>query len=215
MATSAPLVRVGVAVFVLASKNEDRENPRFLVGRRKRSTVHGSGKKESAWINILECHSRITHGRIPICTTWAWRKSYMVLRYAMAWSTVSGPTKLMLWRWNRPTIIKIRQITAIAFLSASSQWMHMYDVKPAPVQTFSIRTPFHGNRCYLPGTRDGQGGSPARIGWVGWQWAYNRSIIDKMDRDSNPRRVLLHSRQNNNIHRSSGRCWGPCRHIAP
>ncbi|KJK73857.1 hypothetical protein H634G_10863 [Metarhizium anisopliae BRIP 53293] len=41
MATSAPLVRVGVAVFVLASKNEDRENPRFLVGRRKGS--HGAG----------------------------------------------------------------------------------------------------------------------------------------------------------------------------
>ncbi|EXU95886.1 NUDIX domain protein [Metarhizium robertsii] len=41
MATSAPQVRVGVAVFVLASKNEDRENPRFLVGRRKGS--HGAG----------------------------------------------------------------------------------------------------------------------------------------------------------------------------
>ncbi|KHN98624.1 NUDIX hydrolase domain-like protein [Metarhizium album ARSEF 1941] len=41
MASPAPNVRVGVAVFVLASKNEDRENPRFLVGRRKGS--HGAG----------------------------------------------------------------------------------------------------------------------------------------------------------------------------
>lgn len=41
MATSAPKVRAGVAVFVLASKNEDQENPRFLVGRRKGS--HGAG----------------------------------------------------------------------------------------------------------------------------------------------------------------------------
>ncbi|EFY84579.1 hypothetical protein J3459_012774 [Metarhizium acridum] len=41
MATSIPKVRVGVAVFILASKNEDRENPRFLVGRHKGS--HGAG----------------------------------------------------------------------------------------------------------------------------------------------------------------------------
>ncbi|OAA39124.1 NUDIX hydrolase domain protein [Metarhizium rileyi] len=41
MATSAPKVRVGVGVFVLASKNEDRNNPRFLVGQRKGS--HGAG----------------------------------------------------------------------------------------------------------------------------------------------------------------------------
>ncbi|KID97361.1 NUDIX hydrolase domain protein, partial [Metarhizium majus ARSEF 297] len=41
MATSTPKVRVGIAAFVLASKNEDRENPRFLVGRRKGS--HSAG----------------------------------------------------------------------------------------------------------------------------------------------------------------------------
>ncbi|OAQ64120.1 NUDIX hydrolase domain-containing protein [Pochonia chlamydosporia 170] len=41
MASPAPKVRVGVGVFVLASKNEDRENPRFLIGKRKGS--HGAG----------------------------------------------------------------------------------------------------------------------------------------------------------------------------
>ncbi|KAM7206570.1 NUDIX hydrolase domain-like protein [Naviculisporaceae sp. PSN 640] len=40
--SSAPQVRVGVGVFVLATANETHENPRFLVG--KRLNTYGGGK---------------------------------------------------------------------------------------------------------------------------------------------------------------------------
>ncbi|KAI0977542.1 NUDIX hydrolase domain-like protein [Xylaria arbuscula] len=39
--TEVPKVRVGVGAFILASKNEDVKNPRFLVGQR--INAHGSG----------------------------------------------------------------------------------------------------------------------------------------------------------------------------
>ncbi|KAH8674150.1 NUDIX hydrolase domain-like protein [Xylariales sp. PMI_506] len=41
MAPDQPRVQVGVGVFVLASKDEPRDNPRFLVGKRK--NAHGAG----------------------------------------------------------------------------------------------------------------------------------------------------------------------------
>lgn len=41
MTSPAPQVRVGVGVFVLESAQESRDNPRFLIGKRK--NAHGNG----------------------------------------------------------------------------------------------------------------------------------------------------------------------------